>query len=219
MFFPVIQVDGMAMKEQVSKNSSNRLLEVLHGLERIILGADSPGLKLAAGLAVEVLSKNGIMARPLFSSSKATVTFSVSVTVLSSDMGKVLVKNSATGKVLPRRYVCDDDQERLSVLALQLAREFMPDNQLEIVLDGRPLGVEFWDDHETEITIGLNFLMISRSSCAPMGSDYLFRDFRQLNIEDLDPREILILSEMLTIMGIKNPYDILKEASSEEPAA
>lgn len=209
----------MRVTGHISKNNHSRLLEVLQGLERLLLAADSPGLKLAAGLAVEVLSKSGIMARPLFSHSKAEVTFSVSVTLLSPDMGKVLVKNNTAGNSLPRRYVCDDDEDRMPSLALQVAREFLPGNELEVALGGRPLAVEFWDDHTNEITIGLNFLVIARSPCELAVSDYVFRDFSQLNIEDYDPRETLILSEMLTIMGIKNPYDLSQGISADEPAA
>jgi hypothetical protein len=175
---------------------------------------------MAAGLALELLLKKGIMGRSLHSRTHLPVTFAVSVTVLSRDMDRVLITKQRCGNVLPRQPVKADDEDRFNQLALQLAVHITSDQTAEIALGGRALAVEFWDDGEEEIIIGFNFLAIARSdheiSADP---DWEFVPFSQLNIGALDPRESLALSEMLTIMGIDNPYEIPPEDSTHFSAA
>ena len=194
--------------------------EAVHALERLLLAADSPGIRLAAGLALELLLKKGLMGRSLHSRTELPVSFAVSVTVLSDDMEKVLVKKQRRGKILPRLVIEDDDMDRFSQLASQLAAQACGNQSTEIVLGGRALSVEFWDDGTEEVVIGFNFLAIARGlNIIATDSSWEFLPFAHLNIDGLDPRETLALSEMLTIMGIDNPYEISSEGSSHFSAA
>ena len=194
--------------------------EAVHALERLLLAADSPGIRMAAGLALELLLKKGVMGRSLHSRTQLPVTFSVSVTVLSGDMDRVLIRKQRRASVLPRQAIEPDDEERFSQVALQLAAHLVSDQTTEIALGGRALSVEFWDDGAEEIVIGFNFLAIARGAYEiSADKDWEFVPFSQLNIDFLDPRESLALSEMLTIMGIDNPYEIPPEDSSHFSAA
>jgi hypothetical protein len=194
--------------------------EAVHALERLLLAADSPGIRLAAGLSLELLLKKGLMGRSLHSRTQLPVSFAVSVTVLSDDLEKVLVKKNRRGKILPRQVIEDDDVERFAHLASQLAAQTSGNQTTEIALGGRALSLEFWDDGEDQVIIGFNFLVIARgSNSIAADSSWEFLPFSQLNIDGLDPRETLALSEMLTIMGIDNPYEISSEDSSHFSAA
>lgn len=194
--------------------------EAVHALERLLLAADSPGIRLAAGLSLELLLKKGLMGRSLHSRTQLPVSFAVSVTVLSDDMEKVLVKKQRRGKILPRQVIEDDDMDRFSHLASQLAVKISGNQSTEIALGGRALSVEFWDDGAEQVIIGFNFLAIARGlNLISTDSSWEFLPFSQLNIDGLDPRETLALSEMLTIMGIDNPYEISSVDSSHFSAA
>ncbi|MEI6834911.1 MAG: hypothetical protein WCL28_13050, partial [bacterium] len=186
--------------------------EAVHALERLLLAADSLGIRLVAGLALELLLKKGIMGRSLHSRTQLPVSFAVSVTVLSDDMEKVLVRKQRRGKILPRQVIDDDDMVRFSHLASQLAAQTSGNQSTEIALGGRALSVELWDDMAEQVIIGFNFLAIARGlNSMAADSSWEFLPFSQLNIDGLDPRETLALSEMLTIMGIDNPYEISSE--------
>jgi hypothetical protein len=194
--------------------------EAVHALERLLLAADSLGIRLVAGLALELLLKKGIMGRSLHSRTQLPVSFAVSVTVLSDDMEKVLVRKQRRGKILPRQVIDDDDRYRFSHLASQLAAQTSGNQSTEIALGGRPLSVELWDDMAEQVIIGFNFLAIARGlDSMAADSSWEFLPFSQLNIDGLDPRETLDLSEMLTIMGIDNPYEISSEDASHFSAA
>jgi hypothetical protein len=194
--------------------------EAVHALERLLLAADSLGIRLVAGLALELLLKKGIMGRSLHSRTQLPVSFAVSVTVLSDDMEKVLVRKQRRGKILPRQVIDDDDRYRFSHLASHLAAQTSGNQSTEIALGGRPLSVELWDDMAEQVIIGFNFLAIARGlDSMAADSSWEFLPFSQLNIDGLDPRETLALSEMLTIMGIDNPYEISSEDASHFSAA
>jgi hypothetical protein len=194
--------------------------EAVHALERLLLAADSLGIRVLAGLALELLLKKGIMGRSLHSRTQLPVSFAVSVTVLSDDMEKVLVRKQRRGKILPRHVIDDDDMVRFSHLASQLAAKTSGNQSTEIALGGRALSVELWDDMAEQVIIGFNFLAIARGlNSVAADSSWEFLPFSQLSIDGLDPRETLALSEMLTIMGIDNPYEISSEDASHFSAA
>lgn len=198
----------------------NRIGEVRHLLERLVLGADSPGIRMAAGLVLELLLKRGLMGRALYAQAKQPIIFSVSVTVLSSDLEKVLVSKERRASILPRRHVPDDASDRLSKLALTLAGEVTGDEACEIALDQRPLSIEIWDDRDDMIEVGFNFLVVSRNfRSVDSHSKWAFLDFSDLNLARLDQREALLLSEMLTIMGFDNPYELKKGTTRKFSAA
>jgi len=222
MIFPVnVREGGNQVGMSSSPNNEfQRGAEAVHALERLLLAADSPGIRLAAGLSLELLLKKGVMGRSLHSRTHLPVTFAVSVTVLSGDMDRVLIKKQRRGHVLPRQDVKPGDEERFSQLALQLAVHLTSDQTTEIALGGRALSVEFWDDGDNEIVIGFNFLAIARGAHEISADpDWEFVPFSHLNIGAFDPRESLALSEMLTIMGIDNPYEIPSEDSTHFSAA
>lgn len=207
------------MGDQGDKKFS-RIVEVTHLLERLVLGADSPGIRMAAGLVLELLLKRGLIGRVVYAQAKQPIVFSVSVTVLSSDLEKVLVSKDRRGFILPRRHVPDDVSDPFSKLALTLAGEITGDDACEIALDKRPLSIEIWDDRDDMLEVGFNFLVVSRNlSSIDSHSKWDFLDFPQLNLAELDRREALLLSEMLTIMGFDNPYDLKNVSSSKFSAA
>lgn len=202
------------------KSQSTRL-EVITGLERLFLSADSPGIKLAAGLALEILINRGIAGRLINARVVGDVSFAVSVTVLSSDMEKVLIKNNVRGRVLPYVVLSSDVDRRLVDVAKNLACSETDDPSIELALNGRPLAVEIWDDDQKNICIGLNYLCIARSTneVGEWQSSFIFTEFNRINLNLLDVREALSLSAMLSIMGVKNPYDHESNQTTEISAA
>lgn len=207
------------MRDQVDAKF-NRIAEVTHLLERLVLAADSPGIRMAAGLVLELLLKKGLMGRVLSAKVKQPMIFSVSATVLSSDLEKVLVCKERRSFILPRCPVPDDESHRFSQLALTLAVETTGDQACEMTLDQRPLSIEIWDDRDDMLEVGFNFLLVSRNlSSLESDSKWHFLDFSELNLAQLDQREALLLSEMLTIMGFDNPYELKKDSARKFSAA
>ena len=197
-----------------------RSIDAVNALERLLMGADSPGIRLAAGLGLELLLKKGLPGRALHAGTRLPIGFAVSVTILSGDLEHVLIKKKSRSKLLPRRVVNLSERERFEHLALKLAVSIIKDQSAEVVLGGRALSVEFWDDVGDEVIIGLNYLVIARGSLESNDdSDWGFVPFSGVKIDGLDPREALALSEMLTIMGIENPYEMSSQAMSHFSAA
>lgn len=197
------------MRSNGAEKSQCTRLEVITGLERLFLSADSPGIKLAAGLALEMLINRGIAGRTVHARVVGDVSFAVSVTVLSADMEKVLIKSSLRGRMLPYVALSSDVDRRLVDVAKNLACSEADDHSIELALNGRPLAVEIWDDDPKNICIGLNYLCIARSANEVGGGQgaFIFTEFNRLNLNMVDVREALSLSAMLSIMGVKNPYD------------
>lgn len=196
-----------------------RGLEAIQALQRVILAGDSPGVKMAAGYALELLIGQGINVRPLPCRSNLSISYSVSVTILSNDMGRVLRKKTSRAHILPRITVSAEAPGRFVDAARKLACEVTGDESTEIVLWGRALSIEIWDDRDHELEIGFNFLAISRETCSLDDDKWEFEDFSQLDLNRIDPREALALSEMLSIMGIKNPYELAAVQDSDISAA
>jgi hypothetical protein len=187
----------------------SRVIEAIGTLERVLMAGDSPGVKMAAGLAMEVLVGQSVFGRPVSCRTHKNVGFSVSVTLLSDDMEHVLTSRGLRGSLLPRIMVDIESSKKLVDIAHELACLSALDQTAEIVLSGRALSVEIWDDADNELHIGFNFLAISRNTpVMNPGHAWQFTQFSKININLLDPRETLALSEMLGIMGIKNPYDL-----------
>jgi hypothetical protein len=114
--------------------------------------------------------------------------------------------------------VWDESDAWITKFSVQLARDVSGDHSAELALMGRPLSVELWDDDPDGIGIGLNFLAIARGvDATPQNSAWCFKNFSSLNLNQLDPREVLALSEMLTTMGIENPYDMQGEDDEKTP--
>jgi hypothetical protein len=207
----------------MSKDASqtvSRVIEAIGTLERVLMAGDSPGVKMAAGLAMEVLVGQSVFGRPVSCRTKKIYGFSVSVTVLSDDMEHVLTSRSQKGRLLPRIMIDLESSKKLVDIAHELACLSALDQTAEIVLSGRALSVEIWDDADNELHIGFNFLAISRNTPAMNPSHaWQFTQFSKININKLDPREALALSEMLSIMGIKNPYDLQTDQDSNISAA
>jgi hypothetical protein len=88
---------------------------------------------------------------------------------------------------------------------------------------GRPLAVELWDDDPKHLTIGLNYLAIARVSEGlhdNVGDGFRYVELMKLDINHMDPRECLAISEMLSTMGFQNPYDLDETEHIElDPAA
>lgn len=190
--------------------SIRRLGEVLNALERCFLAGDSPGVKLAAGLAVELLTGAGVGSRPVPAATRAQISFAVSVTILSPSMDQVLVSSSKRGAQLPRLSL-DGVAGSVYGAAQELSRAASADPTAELALLGRPLSIELWDDDIHKITICLNYLAISRSVDATRSievKEWRYVDLQTLDLNSMDPRECLALSEMLTTMGFENPYDM-----------
>lgn len=203
-----------------AKQLFSRVIEGITMLERILLAGDSPGVKMAAGLAMEVLLGRSVFGRPVSCRAHKNVVFSVSVTILSDDMEHVLISRELKGCMLPRKIIDTENSKRLIDVARDLALISCGDHTMEIVLSGRALSVEIWDDDDHELRIGFNFLAISRNTPhLDSGGAWEFIEFSKLNIDVLDPREALALSEMLSIMGIKNPYETQREQDSNISAA
>jgi hypothetical protein len=187
--------------------------EVLNALERCFLAGDSPGVKLAAGLAIELITGQGLGGRPLAANTKTGISFAVSVTVLSAAMDQVLVNSSKRGFILPR-IVLDELSESIYTEAQKLSRKVSGDETAELAMLGRPLAIELWDDDLDQISICLNYLAISRSSDAAESKHnhaWKYVDLKSLKLNEMDSRECLALSEMLTTMGFANPYDMSGE--------
>ncbi len=198
----------------------SRVFEAIATLERVLLAGDSPGVKMAAGFAMEVLVGQGVLGRPVSCRTHKNLVFSVSATVLSDDMEHVLVIRGHRGPMLPRKIIEVENCKKLLDVAHELASISCGDPSTEIVLSGRALSVEIWDDADHELQIGFNFLAISRNTpVMDVGDAWDFIEFSKLNIDLIDPREALALSEMLSIMGIKNPYDIEADQDSNISAA
>jgi hypothetical protein len=175
---------------------------------------------MAAGFAMEVLLGRGAFGRPVSCRTHKNVLFSVSVTILSDNMESVLLAQGLRGGILPRKIIDPENCERLIDVAHELACTASGDPSTEIALSGRALSVEIWDDTDHELQIGFNFLFISRNTpVAEFGGAWQFVGFSKLNIDILDPREALALSEMLTIMGVKNPYEMQSDQDPNISAA
>jgi len=187
----------------------SRVIEAIGTLERVLMAGDSPGVKMAAGLAMEVLVGQSVFGRPVSCRTNKNIGFSVSVTLLSDDMERVLTSRGQKGFLLPRIMIDLESSKKLIDVAHELAWSSSLDETAEIVLSGRALSIEIWDDADHELQIGFNFLAISRNTpVMDSGHPWQFIEFSKININILDPREALALSEMLSIMGIKNPYDL-----------
>ncbi len=205
----------------VAKNGSqvpfDTRFQVLSALQRLIMVCDSPGVRMAAGWSMELLSGVGFGGRPIPAKAAKRPEFVISVTILSRDMNQVLVRKNPRGDRLPRVALQNSDSW-IADIAFQLARDVSGDAAAELALMGRPLSVELWDDDPQAIKIGLNFLGIARGTdvTAPH-SDWCFREFTELNLNAMDPREALALSEMLTTMGVANPYDLQAEEETTTP--
>ena len=196
---------------------SMRNAEAINALERVLLGCDSPGVKMAAAFAHEVLTKRGVGGRPVPSRWKAKVEFAVSVTLLSAEMDHVLLKRKKFGGSLPRA-VLDESSGSMLDVAQKIARHTSKDQSTEIALSGRALSVEIWDDDPELLIIGFNYLAISRETVAErLEAGWQLVEFSDLDLNRHDPRESLALSEMLTTMGISNPYDMGDDR--DEPSA
>ncbi len=197
-----------------TKDASLRQLgEVLNALDRCFLVGGSPGVKLAAGLAFELLTGRGLGGRPLPARSRSRVSFAVSVTILAPSMDKVLLNRSRRGSLLPRINL-QDSAHSVYLEAKRLSRESSGDDAAELALLGRPLAVELWDDDPEHLVVCLNFLAISRTEGgdAPQTSaNWTYVDLDQLDLNRMDPRECLAVSEMLSIMGFANPYDLSED--------
>jgi hypothetical protein len=188
--------------------STLRVGEVLNALERCFLAGDSPGVKMAAGFAVEIITGSGMYGRALPLKTKAEINFAVSVTLLSSSMDAVLLRCKKRGYRLPRALL-DENMGSISSAAHSLSWTTSGDETAELALLGRPLSVELWDDQDDAITIGLNYLAISRDPESRPGSgEWEFTEFKKVDLKAMDQRECLALSEMLSTMGIINPYEM-----------
>ena len=182
--------------------------EAINAIERVLLGCDSPGVKMAAAFAHEVLTKRGAAGRQVASRWNSKIEFSVSVTLLSAEMDHVLLKRKKFGGSLPRAVLEESSGSMLEV-AQKIARHTSKDQTTEIALSGRALSVEIWDDDPELLMIGFNYLAISRETFAErLDGDWKLVEFSDLDLNRHDPREALALSEMLSIMGISNPYDM-----------
>jgi hypothetical protein len=198
----------------------SRVIEAIGTLERVLMAGDSPGVKMAAGLALEVLLGQSVFGRPVSCLTKKNIGFSVSVTLLSDEMEHVLTVRRQKGLLLPRKIIDIETSKKLVDVAHELACSASLDQTAEIVLSGRALSVEIWDDADHEIQIGFNFLAISRNTpVVDLEHAWQFTQFSKINVNILDPREALALSEMLCIMGIKNPYDLQTDQDSNISAA
>jgi hypothetical protein len=192
-----------------------RKAEMLNALERVFIGADSPGVKMAAGFSIELLTGVGQSGRPLPVRVKNEIQFVVSITVLSASMDQVLIRREKRGDILPR-VMTENSGDRMASVALSLAADLTGDGSVEMALLGRPNSVELWDDDLDRVRVGLNFLVIARSTdLIPKDQTWVFVPFHKLNLNAIDPREALALSEMLTTMGIDNPYD-MKDGESDD---
>lgn len=191
--------------------------QVLCALQRVMMVCDSPGVRMAAGWSMELLTGVGFGGRPIPLKSAQKIEFVMSVTILSRDMSQVLVRKSPRGDRLPR-VVLQNSDSWIAEVATQLAREATGDSSAELALMGRPLSVELWDDDPQAIKIGLNFLAIARSTdTTSPNSAWCFKEFTALDLNGMDPREALALSEMLTTMGIANPYDLQTDEETSTP--
>lgn len=198
---------------KVQHVSLKRLSEVLNALDRCFMVGGSPGVKLAAGMALELLTGIGQGGRPLAARARANVSFSVSVTILSCDMENVLVRTSRRGHLLPRERL-DEMDDAIHMVALRLSRHTCGDGATELALLGRPLSIELWDDDPEQMIIGLNYLAIARSEDShgiKTLEGWHYVQLNELNLNAMDPRECLALSEMLSIMGFSNPYAMDEE--------
>lgn len=211
------------MGQPMSKDARqlvSRVIEAIGTLERVLMAGDSPGVKMAAGLAMEVLVGQSVFGRPVSCRTHKNCGFSVSVTLLSDDMEHVLTSRTQKGFLLPRITIDLESSKKLVDIAHELACSSSLDQTAEIVLSGRALSIEIWDDADHELQIGFNFLVISRNTpVMDPGHAWQFTEFSKININKLDPREALALSEMLSIMGIKNPYDLQTDQDSNISAA
>ncbi len=193
-------------------------IQVFSALQRLIMVCDSPGVRMAAAWSLELLTGMGIGGRPIPAKSGLLSEFVISVTVLSRDMNHVLVRKHPRGDRLPRQ-ILQSQATWITHVPSALAREVTGDPTAELALMGRPLSVELWDDDPKSIKIGLNFLAIARGTdVVPASSEWCFKEFAALNLNSMDPRETLALSEMLTMMGINHPYDLQQsEEDSKAP--
>ena len=190
---------------------------VISALQRLVMVSESPGVRMAAALSLELLTGMGFGGRPITAKTSRNIRFLISATVLSRDMNQVLVRRHPRGDRLPR-MVWDESDAWITKFPVQLARDVSGDHSAELALMGRPLSVELWDDDPDGIDIGLNFLAIARGvDATPQNSAWCFKNFSSLNLNQLDPREVLALSEMLTTMGIENPYDVQGEDDEKKP--
>lgn len=194
-----------------------RNAEAINALERVLLGCDSPGVKMAAAFAHEVLTKRGVGGRQVPSRWKTNIEFAVSVTLLSAEMDHVLLKRKKFGGSL-LGAVLDESSGSMLDVAQKIARHTSKDQSTEIALSGRALSVEIWDDDPELLVIGFNYLAISRETVAQrLDGDWQLVEFSDLDLNRHDPRESLALSEMLTTMGISNPYEMGDDRN--EPSA
>ena len=202
------------------KQRVSRVIEAIGTLERVLMAGDSPGVKMAAGFAIEVLVGQSVFGRPVSCRTHKNIGFTVSVTLLSDDMEHVLTSRGQKGLLLPRVLIDSESPKKLIEVAHELARSSSQDQTAEIVLSGRVLSIEIWDDSEHELQIGFNFLAISRNTpVMDPNLTWQFIEFSKINMNSLDPREALALSEMLGIMGVKNPYDLQTDRDSNISAA
>lgn len=184
-----------------------RVLEVLNALERCFLAGESPGVKFAAGIAVELITGGGIYGRPLPARSSLPIKFAVSVTLLSSSMDEVLLRRVSQKVRLPRKII-ESESGTISSMAHTLSCAVSGDSSAELALLGRPLAVELWDDFDDQITVGLNYLAISRAENPVRDSlEWEFTSLKNIDLRTFDQRECLALSEMLFKMGVTNPYE------------
>jgi hypothetical protein len=182
-------------------------LQMYAALQRLLMVCDSPGGRMAANWSIELLTGRAVQNRPVIVRTSRPIEFVISVTILSREMNHVLLRRHRGGERLPRQAL-HDTTDWIADVARSIAWDVTGDSGVEIALMGRALAAELWDDDPQAIKIGLNFLAIARGlAVAPSGSPWSFEDFAALDLNTMDPREALALSEMLAIMGVANPYD------------
>jgi hypothetical protein len=162
---------------------------------------------MAAMFAIELLTKSPLYGRQLHSRGRISK-MSLSVSVLNCSMDKILIRKKSRGKILPRIEWSEDDGW-LHKIAENYGREITGDTLIELALMGRAVGVELFDDDSEDIHLGFNFLLVQRQEhINQLDRDFEFVDFAAVNLNACDPREALVLSEVMTLMGVENPYDM-----------